>query len=103
MSPPDLRDMRKKVTLTVEPGPAAGRDCLSKMLSVLVDNDGCEWVQACHAMVLPLALVQSDLGVALHVSIEQPIDDDQCALDAANFTQGSDRRMLAGISGKLSQ
>ena len=79
-------------------------NCLPEVLGVPVDDNGREQVQPRHAVVLPLrgsvtdfalatdaqcifkgmmclALVETDLGAALHVSIKQPIDDENRGVD----------------------
>ena len=48
--------------------------------------------------VMRLALVQADLGTTLHVGVQQPINDEERALDAADFAQGQSEVMLARIS-----
>ncbi len=48
-----------------------------------------------------LALVETDLDAALHVSIKQPIDDEKRTFDATDFTQGKCKLMLAWIGCKL--
>ena len=32
-----------------------------------------------------LTLVEADLGAALHVSIEQPVGDEECPFDPSDF------------------
>jgi hypothetical protein len=104
MGPSEGRDVSQKVGRTVEPGAAAACDGPSEMLCVPVDDDSGEQIEACHTEVLAfgrpvadfalapdaegvfegmmgLALVQTDLGAALHVGIEQPLDDEERALD----------------------
>lgn len=48
--------------------------------------------------VMRLALVQADLGTTLHVGVQQPISDEERALDAADFAQGQSKVMLARIA-----
>jgi len=36
--------------------------------------------------VVGLAFIEADLGTALHVSIEQPVDDEQRPFDPPDFT-----------------
>ena len=48
-----------------------------------------------------LALVETNLGAALHVSIKQSIDDEKRAFDATDFTQGKCKLMLAWTGCKL--
>jgi hypothetical protein len=50
-----------------------------------------------------LAFIQPDLCAALHVCIQQPIDDEERALNATDFTKGYCKIMLAWVGGELSQ
>jgi len=77
---------------------------------VPVNDDGSEEVQPGHSEVLALgcsitdftlapnaqgvfqrmmrfALIQADLGTALHIGIQQPIDDKERPFDPADFAQ----------------
>ena len=88
----------------------ACRDSLAKVLGVPVNDDRGEQVQPGHSEVLALgcsitdftlatnaqgafqrmmrfALIQADLGTALHIGIQQPIDDKERRLDPADFAQ----------------
>ncbi|KRS11137.1 hypothetical protein XM53_18000 [Roseovarius atlanticus] len=47
------------------------------------------------------ALVQTDLGAALHVSVKEPFDDEEGALDAADFAKRHGQLVLARIGGEL--
>ncbi len=92
--------MSQEVGRDVETFVAATGDGLVEMLCVPVDDDCGEEVQHGHAEVLAfagaiaefalpadaectlqsvmgLALVEADLGAALHVGIEQPVDDEE--------------------------
>ena len=116
--------MGQKLWRAVKSGAFSRGDCLPEMLGVPVDDYCREQVQPGHAVVLPLrgsvtdfalatdaqcifegmmglALVETDLGAALHVSIKQPIDDEKRALDATYFTQGKCKLMLSWIGRKL--
>jgi hypothetical protein len=53
--------------------------------------------------VMSLAFVQPDLGTALHVGIEQPVDGKERPLDPSDFPQRHREFMLSGIGCKLSQ
>ena len=53
--------------------------------------------------MMRFALVQSDLGAALHVGIQQPVDDEQRPFDPANFAQCDGKLMLSGIGCKFPQ
>lgn len=116
--------MRQQSGLAVQPGPLTCGDGLTEVLGVPVDDDGGEQVETGHAVVLSLcgaiadfalppdaqgifqgvvclALVQADLGPALHVGIEEPLDDEECAFDAADFAERDGQFVLARIGGKL--
>ena len=47
--------------------------------------------------------VQSNVGTPVHVRVEHPIDDEQRALDAADFAQRRGELMLARIRSELAQ
>ena len=102
--------MRQQSGVTIQPRPLPRGHGLAEVLGVPVDDDGGEQVETGHAIVLPLGgtvadfalppdaqgvfkgvmgltLVQADLGPALHVCVEQPFDDEERTLDAANFAQ----------------
>lgn len=104
----------------------ARRDSLAKVLGVPVDDDSCEQVQPGDPEMLPFgcsianftlttnaqgvfqrmmrfALIQADLGTALHVGIQQPIDDEQRPFDPADFAQCYRKFMLSGICREFSQ
>jgi hypothetical protein len=48
-----------------------------------------------------LAPVQANLGPPLHVGVEEPSDDEEGSLDAADFTERDGQLVLARIGGKL--
>ena len=102
--------MREQSWVAIQPGPLPRGDGLTEVLGVPVDDDGGEQIEAGHAIVLPLGgtvadfalppdaqgvfqgvmgltLVQADLGAALHIGIEQPFDDEERTLHAADFAQ----------------
>ena len=112
--------MREQSGVAIQPGPLPCGDSLTEMLGVPVDDDGGEQIETSHAVVLPLggtvadfalapdaqgvfqgvmglALVQSDLGPALHVSVEEPFDDEEGPLDAADFAERDGQLVLAWI------
>ena len=124
MGPSKRGDMRQQSGVAIQSGPLSRGDGLPQMLCVPVDDDSGEQVETGHAVVLPLggaiadfalspdaqgvfqgvvclALVQADLGPALHVGIEEPLDDEECALDAADFAERDGQFVLARIGGKL--
>lgn len=53
--------------------------------------------------MMGFAFVQSDLGSALEFLIGQPIEDEEGALDAADFAERQGEAVLAGIGRELSQ
>ena len=90
----------------------------AKLLGVPIDDDGGEQVQPCDAEMLALSctvadfalatdpqcvlqgmmcfpFVEANLCAALHVSIEQPINDKQRPLDTSDFAKGNGLRFGA--------
>ena len=53
--------------------------------------------------VMGLAFVQPDMGASAHVRVEHPIDDEERALDAADFAKRRGEIMLARIGSELAQ
>ena len=47
--------------------------------------------------------IETDLGAALHVDIEQPIDNKKCPFDPSDFTQSDGKVMLTRMRSKLFQ
>ncbi len=118
--------MRQEVGRAVEAFASATGDGLAEMLGVPVDDDCGEEVQSGHAEVLSfggaiadftlaadaesvlqsvmgLALVETDLGAALHVGIEKPVDDEERPFDPSDFPQSDRQFMLPGIGCELPQ
>lgn len=116
--------MREQSRVAVQPGPLPRCDSLTEVFGVPVDDDGGEQVETGHAIVLAfggavadfalatdtqgvfqgvmgLALVQANLGPSLHVGVEEPFDDEERALDAANFAEREGQLMLARIGREL--
>jgi len=116
--------MREQSRAAIQPGPLPRGHGLTEVLGVPVDDDGDEQVETDHAIVLTLGgtvadfalppdaqgvfqgvmgltLVQSDLGPALHVGIEQPFDDEERALDAADFAERYGQLVPARVSCEL--
>jgi hypothetical protein len=112
--------MRQKVWCAIQSIAAAAIDCLPEVLGVPVDDDGGEQVETGHAVVLSLsgaiadfalasdpqsvfqgvmglALVQANLGPTLHVGVEDPLDDEEGALDAADFAERHGQLVLSRI------
>lgn len=104
----------------------SGHDGATKVVSVPIDYDCGEQIEASHTVVLSLggsvtdfaltpdaqsvfqgmmclAFVQANLSAPLHVSIKQPIYNEERALDAADFPKGYSQVVLTGIGRKLSQ
>jgi hypothetical protein len=48
--------------------------------------------------VMRFALVQADLGTALHVGIEQPFDDEQRPFDPSDFTSATANSCCRGYA-----
>ena len=106
--------MREQSGVAIQPGPLPSGDSLADVLGVPVD-DGDEQVQTGHAVVLTLGsaipdftlspdtqgVFQANLGPPRHVSVEEPFDDEESALDAADFTERQGQLMLARIGGEL--
>lgn len=117
--------MREQSGVAIQPGPLPRGYSLTGGLGVPVDDDdGGEQTETGHAVVLPfggaipdftlspdaqgvfqgvmgLILVQADPGTALHVGVEEPFDDKEGALDAADFTERQGQLVLARIGGEL--
>jgi hypothetical protein len=104
----------------------AAFDGLSEVLCVPVDNDCGEQIESRDAEVLAfggaiadfalstdaqrvlegmmrLALIQADLGAALHVGIERPFEDEQRPFNPSDFLEGFGEGVLAGICCELTQ
>lgn len=100
--------MGQQVWGAIQSDSAAIRDCVTEVFGVPVDDGGGQEVQPGHAEVLAfgcpvadfalaadaqgilegvmgLTLVETDLCAALHVGIEQPVDDEKCPLDPSDF------------------
>ena len=102
--------MRQEFGRTVESSFSPLSDSHPKLLGVPIDDDGGQQVQTRDAEVLTfsgaiadfalppdpqcalqsmvgLAFVETYLGAALHLGIEQPFDDKQCPFDPPDFAQ----------------
>ena len=53
--------------------------------------------------MMGLTFIQPNLRTSLHVSIKQPVDDEECPFDPSYFTRGDGKIMLIWMGGKLSQ
>jgi hypothetical protein len=114
--------MREQSGVAIQPGPRPRGDGLREVLGVPVNDDGGEEVETGHAVVLPFGgeipdftlspdaqgvfqgvmgftLVQANLGPPLHVDVEEPFDDEEGALDAADFAECQGQLVLARIRG----
>ena len=60
-------------------------------------------LQAVFQGVMGLAFVQPDMGASAQVRVEHPIDDEERALNAADFAKRRGEIMLARIRRKLAQ
>lgn len=92
------------------------------MIRVPIYDDRGQQVQACHPVVLTfssavpdftlsanakcvfqgvmrLTFVQTDLGAALHVGVQQPFDNEQGALDTTDLSQRHCKFMLSRVPG----
>lgn len=93
---------------------------MAQVLGIPIDNDSGQQVETCHAVVLALsapitdfalaanakgvfqgvmrlALIQTNIGTALHIGIEQPVDDEQRTLYAPDFPERQGKFMLTWI------
>ena len=52
---------------------------------------------------MSLALVQAGVGPALHIGVEQPVDDEEGSFDPSDFAESDGQFVLAGIGRELSQ
>ena len=92
--------MGQELGLDGQPGVFPRSDCFAEMGGIPVDDDGGEQVEPGHAVVLALAgavadfalapdpervlervmslaLVQAGVDPALHIGVEQPVDDEE--------------------------
>ena len=53
--------------------------------------------------VMSLALVRAGVGPALHIGVEQPVDDEERAFDPSDFAESDSQFVLARIGRELSQ
>ena len=53
--------------------------------------------------VVSLALVQAGVGPALHIGVEEPVDDEERSFDPSDFTESDSQFVLARIGRELSQ
>ena len=53
--------------------------------------------------VMSLALVQAGVGSALHICVEQPVDDEERSFDPSDFAESDGQFVLARIGRELSQ
>ena len=114
--------MRHEVGGAVQAFASATGDGLAEMLGVPVYDNRGQQIQPGHPEVLSLAgsvadfalaadpegvlqgmvgfaLVQTDLGTALHVSVEQPVDYEERPLDPSDFPQCHSQLMRHGCAG----
>lgn len=124
MGPSERGDVREEIGGAIQPDPLPRGHGLTEVLGVPVYDDGGEQVQPRHSEVLALgcsitdftlatdaqsvfqrmmrfALIQSDLGAALHIGVQQPVDDEQRPFDPADFAQCDRKLVLSGIGRKF--
>lgn len=108
----------------VQPGVLPLLDGAAKMHGVPIDDDGGEQIEAGDPVVLSftrpvadltlaadaqgilqgmmrLALVEPDLGAALHVGVKQPFDDEECPFDPSDFPECDRQVVLPRIGCKF--
>ena len=126
MSPPKGRYVGQEFGLDRQPGIFPLRDRVGEMGGIPIDDDGGEQVESGHAVVLALAravadftlaadpervlegvmglaLVQAGVGPALHIGVEEPLDDEERSLDPSDFAESYGQFVLARIGRELSQ
>lgn len=117
--------MRQKLLRTVQPGLLALFYGLTELGCVPINDHSSKEIETCHSIVLAfcgsvlnlslatnaqcilqgvmrLTFVQTSLCTTLHVRIEQPINDEQSAFDAADLPKGDGQFVLTWIRRKLS-
>ena len=108
MRPSEGRDVRQEIWRTIQPRVLPGDDSVAEVLRVPEDDDRREEVEARHSVVLTfgsavadfalpsdaqrvfqgmvrLALVQPDLSAALHIGVQQPLNDEQRSFNPPDF------------------
>ncbi len=113
--------MRQKLGWRAESGVSSLYDGAPEVVGVPVNDGGGEQVQPGHTVVLAfgrtildfalatnaqgilqgvvsLAFVETNLSAALHVSIEQPVDDEERTLNATDFAQSQGQLVLTRVS-----
>lgn len=120
MSPSQRRDVREQFRRNIETILAAQVDSLTKVERVPVDDNGREQIEPCDPIMLAFAgpipdlaltadaqrilegvmrfaFVEADLRPSLHVSIKDPVDQEQRTLDPAYLAQRQSQVVLPGI------
>lgn len=110
--------MREKIVWRFQSSLFPLRDRDAELFCIPVNDDGRQQVQPCDPEVLAfcgtvpdftlstdtqgafqgvmrLTFVETDLGAALHVGVEQPFDDEQRPLDTSDFAKGDGQIMLS--------
>ena len=118
--------MGEQVVRRIQPFASPGLDGMAEMQGVPVDDDRGQQVESGDPVVLSFggavadfaltadaqgvlervvcfALVEADLGTALHAGIENPFDNEQGALDPTDLAQGCGQVVLARIGGEFAQ
>jgi hypothetical protein len=119
MCPSERRGVCQKIGRAIQSFAFSVVDRLAEILGVPVVDDGGAQIEADHTEVLAfggavadftlatdakgvfqgmmrLTLVQADLGTALHVGIEHPVNDEQRPFHPPDFLEGFGQRKLAG-------
>ena len=118
--------MGQELGLDGQPGVFPLSDRFAEMGGIPVNDDGGEQVEPGHAVVLAfagavadfalasdlervlervmsLALVQAGVGSALHIGVEQSVDDEERSFDPSDFAESDGQFLLARIGRELSQ
>ena len=123
--------MGQELGLDGQPGVLPLSDRFAEMGGIPVDDDGGEQVEPGHTVVLALAravadfalapdpervlervmslaLVQAGVGSALHIGVEQPVDDEERSdeersFDPSDFAESDGQFVLARLGRELSQ
>ena len=118
--------MGQELGLNGQPGGFLLSDRFAELGGIPVNDDGGEQVEPGHAVVLALAgavadlalasdaervfegvmslaLVQAGVGSALHIGVEQPVDDEERSFDPSDFAESDGQFVLARIGRELSQ
>ena len=124
MGPPKRRYVGEEFGWAIQSCPLSPCHSVSELFGIPINDDGGQQIEASDAEVLSfrgtvadfsltpdpkstfqgvmcLSLVKADMGAALHVGVEQPFDDEQCAFDPADLPQGQRQIMLPRARGQF--